>query len=269
MTHTHPTSADPTPNGRFDGKVAVVTGGNSGIGAGIARRLRREGARVAIFGRDATTLERTLADLAPLGPDGADGVLGVRGDLTRLSDLERLYARVAERFGAVDVLIANAGGATPAPVELVSEEVFDAVADVNFKGTYFTVQRALPHLADGASVVLVSSVANQRGMPGLSVYAAAKAAVRALARGFSAALLPRGIRVNVLSPGAIDTPMPTRIGMPPEEAQAFMDGIVSQTPVGRIGTPDDMAAAALFLASPEASFVAGAELVADGGFTQI
>ncbi len=248
--------------GKLDGKVAVVTGGNSGIGLSIASEFARQGARVVIFGRNG---ERLAAALRTLG----DQALAVQGDVTNLADLDRLYARTAERFGKIDVLVANAGIALPLPLEHIDEANFDLISGVNFKGAFFTVQRALGHLNDGASILLITSGTNRKGLPGFSVYAATKAALRSLARSFSTELAERGIRVNALSPGPIETPLFEKMGLPPEAVEAFGETLTRQIPVGRFGQPDEMAKAALFLASDDASYVVGTELVADGGLTQV
>ncbi len=248
--------------GKLDGKVAVVTGGNSGIGLGIASEFARQGARVVIFGRNG---ERLADALRTLG----DQALAVQGDVTNLADLDRLFARTAERFGKLDVLVANAGIARPLPLEHIDESNFDLISGVNFKGAFFTVQRALAYLNDGASILLITSGTNRKGLPGFSVYAATKAALRSLARSFSTELAERGIRVNALSPGPIETPLFEKMGLPPETIEAFGETLTRQIPVGRFGKPQEMAKAALFLASEDASYVVGAELVADGGLTQV
>ena len=243
-------------------KVAIVTGGNSGIGLGVAKRLRQEGARVAIFGRNAGTLAGARSEL------GGD-TLAVQGDVTRVPDLARLFEEVATELGPVDVLVNNAGIAAAAPIEAVTEEQFDQLSDINFKGLFFTVQQALPRMKDGGSIVLVSSSVNELGMANMTVYAATKAAVRSLARGFAAELAPRRIRVNSLSPGPIETPIFDRMGLDQASKDAFAEQITAQVPMGRFGSVDEVASAALFLASPESSYVTGADLVADGGLSQI
>ena len=243
-------------------KVAVITGGNSGIGLASALRFRDEGSKVAILGRSRETLDTATAELGEAGH-------AVQGDVTSIADLDRLFSETAERFGKIDVLMVNAGVAKVAPVDQVSEEAFDFTTDINFKGAFFTVQRALPHLNDGASIILVSSIVNQKGFEGFSVYAATKAAVRSLARSFAAELKERSIRVNVLSPGPIETPIYGRMDMPSEAVEEFGASIAEQVPLGRFGTPDEMAGAALFLASGASSYVNGAELSADGGFSQV
>lgn len=247
---------------KLDNKIAVITGGNSGMGLGMAQEFAKQGASVAIFGRSEDTLERATAEI------GGE-TLAVQGDVTSVADLDRLFESTVQKFGKIDVLIANAGVARPAPVDEVDEDAFDFLSDINFKGAFFTVQRALPHLNDPASIILTSSIANRTGMPGMAVYGATKAAVRSLARTLSAELLPRGVRVNALSPGAIETPIWGRIGLQQEELAQMASNIGSQIPMGRFGTPDEMAKAALFFASDDSSYVVGTELVADGGMTQI
>lgn len=243
-------------------KVAVITGGNSGIGLASATRFRDAGANVAIFGRSRETLDSTAALLGDAGH-------AVQGDVTSIADIERLFRQTTERFGRIDVLMVNAGIARVAPVSEVDEEAFDLVADINFKGAFFTVQRALDHLNDGASIILVSSVLNQKGLEGLSVYSATKAAVRSLARSFATELKGRQIRVNVLSPGPIETPLYGRMGLPQEAVEEFGAAVVEQVPAGRFGKPEEMAEAALFLASSGSSYLNGSELTADGGFGQV
>jgi len=230
---------------KLKGKVAVITGGNSGIGLATAKDFKAQGARVVIFGRSQRALD--VADQT-IG----NGTLAVQGDVTQLPDLDRLYQQTVERFGKVDILMVNAGIAKPTPIEQVDEAVFDETSNTNFKGAFFTVQRALSHLNDGASIILVTGYNNQKGIPGYSVNSATKAALRSLARTFSAELLHRRIRVNALSPGKV-------------EPQKWAEGI----PMKRIGRAEEMAKAALFLASDDSSYMAGAELVIDGGKAQI
>ena len=240
----------------------MITGGNSGIGLAIAKQFRAEGARIAIFGRDEKTLKLASKEL------GSDTVV-IQGDVTRLADLDRLYRETTERLGKIDILVANAGIATFTPIDNTTETQFDQISDINFKGAFFTVQKAVAHLNPGASILLVTSAANTLGRQSLSIYAATKAALRSLARSFSADLLPRGVRVNALSPGPILTPIFDRLGMPKEQLEEVAQTFVEQNPMKRFGTAEEMAQAALFLASPASSYVAGAELVADGGFSQL
>ena len=245
-------------------KVAVITGGNSGIGFAAAREFKDNGARVVIFGRNQQTLDAAAASL------GGD-VLAVRGDVRNLADIDRLFAETAKTFGKIEVLIANAGIAKFAPVDVLPEALFDELNDIMYKGVFFTVQKALPHMRDGSSIVLVgASDADKQGRIGTSIYTAAKAAVRALARSMSVELLPRRIRVNVLSPGMTDTPIISREGgMPgttPEELAAM---ITRGIPMRRRGTPEEMAKGMLFLASDDSSYCLGMELLCDGGLSQL
>ena len=247
---------------KLQGKVALVTGGNSGIGLAIAREFAEQGADVVVFGRNAETLDEAVRSIG-------NGTLGVQGDVTRLDDLDRLYQETVARFGKIDILVANAGIARPAPLDLTDEALFDLTSDINFKGAFFTVQKAVPHLNDGASIILVTSAGNVKGLPNFSVYVATKAAVRSLARSFSAELLPRGIRVNALSPGPIETPIFGRMGLPEEAMDGIAAKMTEMLPIKRFGKPEEMAKAALFLASSDSSYVVGAELVADGGLSQL
>ena len=239
-----------------------LTGGNSGIGRAVAEEFKAQGAHVVIFGRNRETLDETARSLG-------DGHHVVQGDVSKAADLDRLYAEVKERYGRVDVLVANAGIAPMAPVGEVDEDFFDRLFQINVKGLFFTVQKAVPLFSEGASVVLVGSTVAQMGMPGMSVYGATKAAVRYFSRAFSAELLPQGVRVNTLSPGPIETPIYDRMGLADEEKQEMAQQITSQVPMGRFGTADEMAKAALFLASSDSSYVVGADLLADGGFASL
>lgn len=247
----------------LQGKVAVITGGNSGIGLAAARAFVRAGARVAIFGRNAKTVDAAVNELGPTS------ALGVVGDVTSAADVGRLVGATVQRFGRIDALFANAGIAEFRPVEAADVEHIDRVFDTNVKGTLLTVQAALPHLNEGASIVLTTSIANERGFPATSVYAASKAAVRSLARTLSRELLPRGVRVNAVSPGPVDTPIFERLGLPASDVSGVKEGFKSQIPLGRMGTPEELAEAVLFLASPTSAFIVGVELVADGGTSQL
>jgi NAD(P)-dependent dehydrogenase (short-subunit alcohol dehydrogenase family) len=246
-------------SGRLDGKVCVVTGGTSGIGLATARRFAQEGAKVAVLGRDQAGVSEATEDLGR-------GSLGVAGDVARIEDIERLFGATTEAFGNIDVLMANAGIGRFGPFESVTVDEFDALCAVHFRGAFFTVQKALPHLRDGGSVILVSSAGANRGFPLTSAYNAAKAAVRSLARTFAAELAPRGIRVNAISPGLTNTPMATGdIGIPPELRDEAAKAQIDMIPMKRIGQPEEIAAAALFLASDDSSFFTGADLTPDGG----
>jgi NAD(P)-dependent dehydrogenase (short-subunit alcohol dehydrogenase family) len=246
--------------GQLDGKVAVITGATAGIGLAIAQRFSAEGAYVYITGRGQAALDEAVAAI------GRD-VTGVRGDASVLADLDLLYSVVKAAGRRIDVLVANAGGGGAASVEEMTPERFDRAAGLTFRGTYFTVQRALPLLADGATIVLVSSISGSNGSPRAGVYNASKAAVRSLARTFTNELRDRGIRVNALSPGPTDTQGFAHFAG--ERGAEFRQHLTTVIPVGRIGRPEEVASAALFLASAESSFVAGVELVVDGGMSQV
>lgn len=244
--------------GKLEGKVAVVTGGNSGIGLATAKEFAREGARVVITGRDARTLEEAAREL------GGE-VLALRSDASSLADIDELFDAVRERHGRVDVLFVNAGIGKFASLEETEEALFDQVMDINFKGAYFTVKKALPLLSDGASVILNTSVAAHVGLPSASVYSASKAALLSLAQTLSADLVGRGIRVNAVSPGPIQTPIFGRDGAPQEVQEATAASLREQVPLKRLGRPEEIARAVVFLASSDSSFLVGSEIVADGG----
>jgi NAD(P)-dependent dehydrogenase (short-subunit alcohol dehydrogenase family) len=249
---------------KLQNKVCVITGGNSGIGLATAHEFKANGAKTVIFGRSRQTLDQAAASLGK-------EALAVQGDVRKLDDIQRLMEQTSERFGKIDVLVANAGIAKFAPIESFPEELFDELCDIHVKGTFYTVQKALPYLRDGASVILVSSAdADKQGRIGTSIYTAAKAAVRSLARSMSVELLPRRIRVNVLSPGMTDTPIISRekaiVGPSPEQLAAIITKLI---PVKRRGTAEEMAKAMLYLASDDSSYCLGIELVADGGLTQL
>ncbi len=247
---------------RFEGKTVVITGGNSGIGLATAKLFKDEGANVAISGRDQKTLDEAVRTIGK-------GTLAVKADVSILADLDRLYAEVSAKFGKIDALFANAGIAKFSPATDSNEQLFDEIFDINVKGLYFTVQKAIPYLNDNAGIVLNSSVVNSRGMVGTSVYSASKAAVRSLARTFAAELVDRGIRVNVVSPGPITTPILERSGLPQAAVDEFAEQVESRVPMKRFGTPEEVGHAALFLASPEASYITGVDLNVDGGMGQI
>jgi NAD(P)-dependent dehydrogenase (short-subunit alcohol dehydrogenase family) len=246
----------------LEGKVAVITGGSSGIGLATARLFQEVGAKVAISGRNQKSLDAAAKELGP-------GVLTVRADVSQLSDLDRLFKVVSKELGQVDVLFANAGIAKFAPVSDVSEDDYDETFDINVKGVFFTIQKSIPFLNDNASIILNTSFVNQAGVPTTSVYAASKAAVRSLARSTSSELATRGIRVNVVSPGPISTPIYQKLGLPQEAVEAFATNIVSQVPLKRFGKPEEVAQTALFLASSASSYITGVELNVDGGLGQV
>jgi NAD(P)-dependent dehydrogenase (short-subunit alcohol dehydrogenase family) len=248
--------------GRLEGKVAVVTGANSGIGLATARRFAREGARLFITGRRQSELDAAVREIG-------GNTTGVRGDVSNLADLDRLYDVVRQEAGFIDILLANAGGGEFMPLQDVTEKHYNSTFDTNVKGTLFTVQKALSLLRDGASVILTGSTAAVTGIPAFSVYSASKAAIRSFARGWILDLAPRHIRVNVLAPGSTSTPGWHALATSEEQNREMQRLTIAATPLGRLGDPDEIASAALFLASDESSFVNGSELFVDGGSAQI
>jgi NAD(P)-dependent dehydrogenase (short-subunit alcohol dehydrogenase family) len=247
---------------RYEGKVAVITGGNSGIGYAAAERLRDEGAKVVIIGRNVEKVAQAAKELG-------DDVVGLKADVSKNAELDAAYAEVKERFGHIDLLFANAGVAFFAPVSDVTEEFFDSITNVNQRGLFFSVQKALPLLKDGSAVVINTSVVNEIGLQNGSIYAATKAAARNLARGLAGELAPRGIRVNAVAPGPIETPIFSKTGLPGDALDELSQGIVSKVPLQRFGKASEIAAAVAFLGSSDASYVTGAELAVDGGMTQV
>jgi NAD(P)-dependent dehydrogenase (short-subunit alcohol dehydrogenase family) len=247
---------------RFEGKSVVVTGGNSGIGLATAKLFHDEGANVTISGRDQNTLDEAVKTI------GA-GTLAVKADVSKLADIDKLYAQASAKFGKIDALFANAGIAKFAPASDSTEQLFDETFDINVKGLFFTLQKALPHLNDNAAIVLNSSVVNSKGTPSSSIYSASKAAVRSLARTFAAELADRGIRVNVVSPGPIETPIFGRTGLPQAAIDEFATYLKAANPMKRFGKPEEVGHAVLFLASSEASYITGVDLNVDGGAGQI
>jgi NAD(P)-dependent dehydrogenase (short-subunit alcohol dehydrogenase family) len=247
--------------GKLEGKVAVITGGNSGIGLATAKEFVAQGAHVVISGRDQKTLDEAAREIG-------NGVLAVRADVARLADIDRLFAEVKAKFGRIDVLFVNAGVGRFTPLEEVTEEIYDSIIDVNLKGAFFTIQKALPLLADGASIVLNTSIAAHIGRPlGTAVYSASKAALLSLARTLSNELVGRNIRVNAVSPGPVATPIFDRLGIPAAALDETRRSIESMVPMKRFGRPEEIAKTALFLASSDSSFLLGTEIVADGGMT--
>jgi NAD(P)-dependent dehydrogenase (short-subunit alcohol dehydrogenase family) len=250
---------------KLQNKVAVVTGGNSGIGFGIAEAFQREGAVGTITGRNQQTLDQSVQALG-------NGFIGIAGDVTKMADLERVFQNTFERFGKIDALVVNAGGVVDGSpmgaIMDVTEGSYDGYMDLNLKSAYFTVQKALPYLNEGTSIILIGSSAAHRAAPGMAIYAAAKAAVISLAKGLSLDLLERKIRVNALSPGSIDTPVFDKL-VPQEQLQQVKQVWIDLIPVGRMGLPSEMGKAAVFLASDDSSFIVGTEILADGGMTNI
>lgn len=247
---------------RLKDKIAVITGGSSGIGLATAKAFVREGAKVAIAGRSASALQAAQQEL------GGDA-LAVEADVTRVADIERLYAAVKERFGRVDVVVANAGINILGQVDTVDEASFDQLMDTNVKGVFFTVQKALPLMTGGGSVVLVGSNLAYKGTPYMGVYGATKAAVRSLGRTLAAELAGRKIRVNTLSPGLTETPIMVHMGLDEGTIAHVKSSTAASTPLNRIASADEIANAAVFLASDESSFVTASDLVADGGLSQV
>ncbi|MGC2767225.1 MAG: SDR family oxidoreductase [Candidatus Acidiferrum sp.] len=247
---------------RLEGKVAVVTGGNSGIGLATAKRLQAEGARVAISGRSRKTLDEAVRTIG-------NGVVAVQADVAKLTDVDKLFAEVSRKLGKIDVLFVNAGIVAFAPFAETSERAYDEQFDINIKGAYFTIQKALPLLNDGASIILNTSVADRKGTVGASAYSATKAALRSLARTVAAELAGRGIRVNTVAPGPIVTPIFDRAGLPKEAVDEIAKELVSKVPMKRFGQPEEVAATVAFLASQDASYITGVEINVDGGLGQI
>lgn len=249
-------------SGRFQGKRIAITGGNSGIGRATAEYLAREGARVGVLGRDAGTLEETARALGDQG-------LTSQGDVTNASDIDTFFSKVEHEFGGLDGVFVNAGLAKPTPFDDAPAEAFDLHFDVNVKGAFFTAQRASRSLVNGGSIVFTGSAVDERGMPGFSVYAATKAAVRSLARSLTQELAPRDIRVNVVAPGPIETPIFGRMGLPEQQIEEFGEQILDGLPAGRFGQPDEIAAGVAFLLSDESKYLRGSRVAIDGGFAQV
>jgi NAD(P)-dependent dehydrogenase (short-subunit alcohol dehydrogenase family) len=247
---------------KLDGKVAVITGGNSGIGLATAQRFVAEGAYVFITGRRRSELDAAVKQIGV-------NVTGVQGDVSRLADLDRLYATVQQQKGRIDVLFANAGGGEFLPLGEITEAHFDNTFNANVKGLLFTVQKALPLLTEGSSIILNASIVSMKASPAFSVYSATKAAVRSFARGWTVDLKDRKIRVNAVSPGPIETPGLSGLARNKEHEKQIKAGLLSSVPLGRLGTGDDVAKAVSFLASDDSSFITGIELFVDGGMAQI
>ena len=248
--------------GKLDGKIALITGGNSGIGLATAKRFVNEGAYVFITGR-------RDAELAAAVKEVGHDVTGVRGDVSNLSDLDRLFEQIRREKGKLDIVFANAGIARYSHFGEISEELYDSIFDVNVKGLLFTVQKALPLMPDGASIILNASIVGSKGLASNSVYSATKAAIRSFARTWTTDLKNRHIRVNAVSPGTIDTPGLGELLASSQVGEQRRKMISTSIPLGRLGTPDEVAKAVVFLASDDSSYVSGVELFVDGGFAQV
>jgi NAD(P)-dependent dehydrogenase (short-subunit alcohol dehydrogenase family) len=247
---------------RLSGKKALITGGTTGIGFAIAKHFLEEGAQVAITGQSQERLQAAVSQLE-------HGVVGIQADLSQADNVAAMMEQIGNDLGRLDILVANAGITKPLPASAVDEAHIDEQFDINFKGVFFTVQKALSILQSPASVVLTTSCLDEMGMPGMSIYAATKAAVRSLARSLSAELVEQGIRVNAVSPGPIETPIYSKLGMSAEALQAMSSRLIQQIPMGRFGQADEIAKAVVFLASDDSSFMLGEEIVVDGGWSKI
>jgi len=247
---------------KLEGKIALITGGNSGIGLATAKRFVNEGAYVFITGRRGSELAAAVKEIGR-------NITGVQGDVSDLGDLDRLFAQIKREKGKLDVVFANAGVAKYAPFGKITEELYDSIFNINVKGLFFTVQKALPLLPDGASIILNASVVGSKGLAANSVYSATKAAVRSFARTWTTDLKDRRIRVNAVSPGPIETPGLNNLVASSEAGRQRMAAISTTVPLGRLGRPDEIAKAVLFLASDDSSYITGTELFVDGGFAQV
>lgn len=252
----------PSSSPKLAGKVALVTGGSSGLGLATAKRFVAEGAHVFITGRRQPELDAAVKEL------GASAT-GIRSDVSNLSDLDRVYSIIKQQKGRLDVLFANAGGGSLAPLGMISEEHFDQIFATNVRGVVFTVQKALPLMPPGSAIILNASTAASTGTPAFSIYSASKAAIRSFARTWTVDLKEKKIRVNAISPGLVPTPGYDLLGLTKEQVDGFVDHYTTQIPAGRAGIPDDIAKAVVFLASDDSGWITGIELFVDGGMTQI
>jgi NAD(P)-dependent dehydrogenase (short-subunit alcohol dehydrogenase family) len=248
--------------GKLEGKIALVTGGNGGIGLATAQQFVNEGAYVFVTGRRDSELAAAVKEVGR-------NITGVSGDVSNLGDLDRLFAQIKREKGRLDIVFANAGVAKLAPFGTITEEFYQSIFDINVKGLLFTVQKALPLMPDGASIILNASVVGSKGLSANSVYAATKAAVRSFARTWTTDLKSRRIRVNAVSPGSIDTPGLSNLLASTDAGQQRLKMIQGSVPLGRLGRPDEIAKAVVFLASDDSSYITGTELFVDGGFAQV
>lgn len=247
---------------RVSNKIALITGGNSGIGFASAKALVENGAQVVITGRDQSKLNDAKAELG-------EKCLAIRSDVANLEDIDNLFLEIKNKFGYLDILFANAGVADVLGLSEATESHFDRLIDVNVKGLFFTVQKSLPLLRDGASIILNASIAKDKGFEGMSVYSATKAAVRSFTRTWTSELKDRSIRVNSISPGPIETPIYDRMGLPEEAKTDFASSIASLVPMGRFGRAEDIGNAVVFLGSDDSIYITGTDLVIDGGLSQV
>ncbi len=247
---------------KLDNKIALITGGTSGIGLATAKRYIEEGATVVITGRNQDAIDKAVEEL------GAN-VYGIQSDVSKLSDLDKLYSEIKERLGRIDILFANAGVAQISSIEDSDEDFYDRHFDINVKGLFFTVQKALPLLKDGSSIILNASIVATKGFENFSVYSATKASVRSFARSWATDLAGRQIRVNAISPGPIETPIYGKFGLPQEQVEKMGASFAAQVPLARFGQASEIADAALFLASNDSSYINGIDLAVDGGIAQV
>lgn len=248
--------------GKLNGKIALITGGSTGIGLATAKLFQEEGAQVILTGRDSAGLAAAQKELGP-------GVLAIASDTSKLKEIKTLIETIRQKFGRIDILFANAGIARFQPFGEIEESFFDEHFDINVKGLFFTVQAALPLIPEGGSILLTASVVSKKGFSASSVYSATKAAVRSFGRTLATELAPRGIRVNTLSPGPIETPLFAKMGLPEGAIGQMQESLAQTVALKRLGTSEEIARAALFLSSSDASFIVGAELFADGGLAEL
>jgi len=247
---------------KLEGKIALITGGTSGIGLATARLFREQGAKLVLTGRDAGRITSTAEEF------GEDALV-LRSEAGKMADIDNLVAQTKAHYGRLDVLFLNAAVANPAPIEHMTEAMFDEVINVNFKGEFFTIQKMLPLMHAGAAIVVTTSVTNRSGSPNFPVYGATKAALRSLVQSLSLALIPQGIRINAICPGPVDTGGFQRLPLPPEVHSAVKADICGRSPIKRFATPEEIAKVALFLGSDDSTYVVGEEIVVDGGITQV
>lgn len=248
--------------GKLQNKIVLITGGTSGIGLASAQLFEKEGARVIITGRNKETLDNALGKLS-------ETALGIQSDTSNMEDITILFSTIKDKYGKLDIVFLNAGIAHFVPLDMVDEKHFDMHFNINVKGLFFSTQKSVELMRDGGSILFTTSAANQKGFAGSSIYSASKAAVRSFARTLSAELLPKGIRVNAIAPGAIETPIFTKMNLKEEEISTFKENIIQGIPMKRMGTSDETAKAVLFLVTQDSSYIIGIDLTVDGGMTQL